>query len=128
LGLKKEIMLKQVITYTSSKSTLGQWFEENMPEHIYYADEENQKDPKIKAQKTPTYANGEHSVSHLIVDSLDWIEQSPLEILAACDKGQDPFALIDKAEEEKIRLAYPEIIQDSKGNETARGIKFCVFV
>ena len=119
-----------VITYTDSKNTLADWFAENMPGRISYDDEEAKEGVRLITNKTPTYSQGNHSVSLIRVDEadLDWIEESPLEILAQgqCKTDNCPFSKLDENGIIKLRLAYPEYLE-VEGETIKRSVEFGLF-
>ncbi len=119
-----------VITYTDSKNTLADWFAENMPDRISYDDEEAKEGVRLITNKTPTYSQGNHSVSLIRVGEgdLDWIEESPLEILAQgqCKTDNCPFSKLDENAIIKLRQAYPEQI-DVDGAIIKRSVEFGLF-
>jgi len=97
------------ITYTSSLPAFRQWLADNAavwPKHIGI----DENGAYILLSKTPTFSNGNHSISLVRVESMSFINASPLEILAQCPMGGNPFTLMDADARQKYSLAYPRPI------------------
>jgi len=94
------------ITYTSNLPAFRQWLADNYetwPKHIGI----DENGAYVLLDKTPTFADGNHSVSLVRVSSLDFITASPLEVLVAVNAGEDAFSLLSGASKAKYDLAYP---------------------
>jgi len=94
------------ITYTSDLPALRLWLEanaESYPTSIGM----DESGAYILLSKTPTFSDGNHSVSLLRVENMAFINASPLEVLAQCPMGGNPFTLMDADARQKYNLAYP---------------------
>lgn len=97
-----------VITYTANLPAFRQWLADNhLVWHRYIGKDEN--GVYVLLDKTPTFSNGNHYVSLVRVDNLDFINASPLEILSQVPMGQDAF-VFDAEAQLKYNAAYPRPI------------------
>lgn len=103
------------ITYTDNLPAFRQWLADNHATYPKYIGIDESV-AYVLLSKTPTFSSGNHSISLVRVDNLDFINASPLEILSQVPIGKDAF-IFDAAAKAKYDLAYPRPIIEVPASE-----------
>lgn len=98
------------ITYTNNLPGLKSWLSSN--KNIYKEISFDSSGVWMNIAKVPTKVNGSQSVSLVRVDSLDFLNAAPLEILASGPEGMDIYELLDQPSTDKIEAVLNRQIHE----------------
>lgn len=106
-------------TYTDNLTAFRQWLFNNKDN---YKEIISSDGVWLNVPMIPTRTNGDRSISFVCVDNMDFIDASPLEVLAWGDNQDDVWqeVLDTPSKKQKLDLAYPRPVidyTDEDGNQ-----------